>query len=177
MLYIVTVCQQPNNLSAIHSSIPTKARWIVCYDENIMLSQMNNTTLLPYKNVDGRGVKALNYVLDSFEFSDDDHILYNSDRNIIHPHLYDSVSPLLNNDFSVLQWGQIHKDGVIRLPPMPYCIPGSLDLASFLIKWKLNKNVRFSDIDDHHVYYAMDCCKNGPLAYISNYLCYYNYLG
>jgi hypothetical protein len=176
MLHIVTPCYNTQNLATIHTTLPKACSWIVCCPDNINAPQLTNTTLLSCDKTNSV-VDLLNYVLDNFPFDNDDHIVYVNDHNIVHPRLYDSVSPLLNQDFSLIQWGQIHKDGVIRLPPMPYCVPGSLDLSSFLVKYNNNKSVRFNPVDQYYAYYAIDCCKNGPIIQVNDYLCYYNYLG
>lgn len=176
MLYIVTACFNPRNLPIIRPTIPKDCHWIVCLPNNINAPQLTDTTLLSCNKCE-KEVDLLNYVLDNFPFSDDDHIVYINDHNIIHPRFYDSISPLLNQDFSLLQWGQIHKDGVIRLPPMPYCIPGSLDLSSFLVKYNKNNSVRFKNANQYYAYYAIDCSKNGPIIQVNDYLSYYNYLG
>lgn len=174
MLYIITPCYNPQNLESISPTIPNGAKWIIFHHKKKLPKGLKASIIkCSHQEQD----KNLNYVLDSVGFNDEDKILYHLDNNIIHPSLYDNIYPHLSLDFSIMQWGQIFKDGVIRLPPVSYCIPGSLDVSSFLISWKYNKNVRFKNVDDMFVNYACECHTNGGCLMIQNYISYYRYLG
>lgn len=173
MLYIITPCQNPDNLIKISETIPNETKWIICHHKKKLPKGLRASII---KCGQDSTKDMLNYVLNNRAFRDDDRISYLLDDNVIYPYFYNAISQNLSKDFSIMQWGQVHKDGSIRLPPLSYCLPGSIDVSSFLISWKHNKDVRFKDIDNMFAHYAMDCHKNGGCLMIQNYISYYKYL-
>ena len=53
-----------------------------------------------------------NYFLDNYDFADDDWIVYLDDDNIVHPEWYDNIKDLVNEDYAMITWGQVNKDGL-----------------------------------------------------------------
>lgn len=174
MLYIITPCYNPQNLESISSTIPSGAKWIICHHKKNLPKGLKASII---KSSSNNIADMLNYVLDKVAFKEDDWLLYLLDDNIIHPNLYSTISNVLSQDLSIIQWGQIFKNGTIRLPPLSYCLQGSINEASFAIKWKYNRDVRFDSTDNMFVNYAISCHNNGPLLMVSNYISYYKYLG
>lgn len=174
MLHIITPCFKPQNLPAIGNSIPREAKWTIAHNKQKIPKEINASIIKCSTNDIS---DSLNYVLDKVSFKDNDCLLYLLDDNIVHPNLYSTVSDMLSKDFSIMQWGQIFKDGIIRLPPVPYCVPGSMNEATFLVKWKYNRSVRFDKSRDLFFNYALACYNNGPYLMINNYISYYKYLG
>lgn len=176
MLYIITPCSRPENIEIISSTIPVKARWIVCSDL-ILENTAKSYIYLQCKETGQFGSKARNHVLDNFIFEDNDHILFHDDDNIIHHKLYSTISQYFDYDFSIMCWGQLNKDTTVRLEPSSSPKQYHIDTASYLIKWKYNKSVRHKEnIYVHDGIYAEDCAKNGTVFKINDYLCYYNFL-
>lgn len=177
MLYIITPCSRPQNLSIIANTIPIDSKWIIVHDNHTDMPLINNATFFVCEDTGLVGTKARNFALDNINFSYNDHILFHDDDNIIHPLLYSTVSQVFDHDFSLLCWGQLNKDNSIRLLPPKSIKVGQIDTASFLIKWKYNSHVRHrTDIYEHDGYYAEECAKNGLVLRLNEFLCYYNYL-
>lgn len=177
MLYIITPCSRPENLELILPSIPKECHWIISHDDKTQPQPFPNTTFINCKDTGKVGTKARNFVLDNFEFNDDDFIQFHDDDNIIHPKWFPTIQQYLNYEFSIISWGQLNKDGTIRLQPSPKISTGAIDTASYTVSWKYNKNVRHrTDVYEHDGIYAEECAKNGRVLTIYDYLCYYNYL-
>jgi hypothetical protein len=178
MLYIITPCSRPENLIAIQPSIPNEAKWIICHDgKNGNIPSSIRASIMLCEDNGFVGAKAQNHILDNYTFNNNDCILFHDDDNIIHNELYSSISPFLNNDFSLMCWGQLNKDNSIRLKPSNKPAIYQIDTASYLVKWKYNKHIRHDTaIYEHDGKYAEDCAKNGPVLTINDFLAYYNYL-
>lgn len=178
MLYIITPCSRPENLDVIQNTIPTEAKWIICHDNNIKkISSKLNAIIMRCDETGLVGTKARNYVLDNYDFKDEDIILFHDDDNIVHSQWYNVVSQFFDYDFSIICWGQLNKDNSIRLYPTNNPKIDMIDTASYLIKWKYNKHIRHNTtIYQHDGQYAEDCAKNGPIITINAFICYYNYL-
>lgn len=177
MLYIITPCSRPENLPTIYSTIPKESIWIIAHDDKTTPLDLPRTLFMKCDDLGLVGTKGRNYILDNFNFNDDDLILFHDDDNIIHPRLYSTVSKYFSEDFSMICWGQLKKDNNIRLFPPEQIKIGSIDTACFLIKWKYNKNIRHvTYIYEHDGIYAQQCANTGPVIKINDYLAYYNYL-
>jgi hypothetical protein len=180
MLHIVTPCSRPFNLLKILDTIPSEAKWIICYDNkhgDLPIKSHNNIEILNCIDTGAYGVKARNHVLDNYSFNDNDSILFHDDDNIIHPDLYAEIQPLLDNDFSMICWGQLNPDNSMRLyPPRKRPRMHRIDTASYLIKWGYNKNIRHVEGLGHDCHYAKDCYNKTKTIRINKFLSYYNYL-
>jgi hypothetical protein len=177
MIYIITACSRPENLEDMSKTIPSDFKWVIVYDDRVNIPDTYDAILLKCEDTGKVGVKAQNFALDNLPLTDDDHVMLLDDDNIIHPNWYNVVRQLLHHDFSIMTWGQTHKDGTRRLEPQRYPQVGNIDTASFLVSWKYNKNVRHVvDLYEHDGVYASTCSMNGPICCVGHDLCYYNYL-
>lgn len=176
MLYIITPCSRPEKLADVSKTIPDQTKWIVVKDPTTEVDNIENASIITCKDTGMWGTKARNFALDTIPLKDEDNILFHDDDNIIHPNWYREVLPFLDQDFSILTWGQLNKDGSIRLKPSSAPKVSFVDTASYLIKWKYNKHVRHQFIYTHDGFYAEDCSKNGKIICLNKYICYYNYL-
>jgi hypothetical protein len=177
MIYIITPCTRPENLETISKNIPEECSWVIVYDDKIsMINTSLNAIFMKCPDTGVVGTKARNYALDHLDIKDEDLILLHDDDNIIHPNWYNSILKYINMDFSIITWGQLYKNNNPRLHPTSYPCVNYIDTASFMIKWKYNKNVRHEYIYYHDGLYAETCAKNGPVICIDEYLSYYNYL-
>lgn len=176
MIYIITPCSRPENLAQISKTIPAECKWIVVHDNKKSIVPPSNARLLLCEDTGPVGTIARNYALDSLPLIDDDFILFHDDDNIIHPRWYSEVIKYLNEDFSLITWGQIYKNLNTRLLPTAHPQTNNIDTASFLVRWKYNKNVRHELVYYHDGLYAEACAKNGKVLCLNDYLCYYNYL-
>ena len=176
MLYIITPCSRPENIPAISKTIPLECKWVIVHDNKTPVNPIDNATLLVCEETGIVGTKARNYALDNLSLKDEDLILFHDDDNIIHPGWYDTIQKYLNQDFSIITWGQLNKDNSKRLSPTNSPSVGNIDTASFLISWKYNKKVKHQEIYEHDGIYASECSKNGEVLCINEFLCYYNYL-
>lgn len=176
MIYIITPCSRPENLNQISQTIPSECKWIVVHDGKKPIVPPVNATLLLCEDTGLVGTVARNYALDTLPLTDDDFVLFHDDDNIIHPRWHTEICKYLNEDFSMITWGQVDKNLNIRLPPTAQPRIDHIDTASFLISWKYNKNVRHESVYHHDGIYAEACSKNGKVLCLNDHLCYYNYL-
>jgi hypothetical protein len=146
------------------------------HDNRVEIPDAYSATILKCDDTGKVGVKAQNYALDNLPLTDEDYIMLLDDDNIIHPKWYSIISKLLHLDFSIMTWGQLNKDGRERLPALEQPRVNSIDTASYMIKWKYNKDVRHELVYHHDGLYAEACAKNGPVLCIKENLAYYNYL-
>lgn len=176
MIYIITPCSRPENLEQISKTIPQECKWVVVHDNKKPAPNINNATFLVCDDTGIVGTKAQNFALDNLPLNDEDIVYLLDDDNIIHPRWYKTVSNWLNYDFSIMTWGQLYKDGSLRLRPTNMPAPNRIDTACFMIKWKYNKNVRHEYVYHHDGIYAETCSFNGNTLCVDDYLAYYNYL-
>ena len=177
MIYIITPCSRPENLALISSTIPENCLWVIVHDHKTNIPQIDNAMTMKCDDTGKVGTKARNFALDNLSLSDDDHVLFHDDDNIIHDKLFPAVTQFLDYDISLMTWGQLHKDNSVRLQPQIHPRIGNVDTASFLVKWKYNSQVRHrTDIYEHDGAYAEECSLNGNVLCLKDYLCYYNYL-
>lgn len=176
MIHIVTPCSRPQNLEKISPSIPQHCKWWIIYDSKITNIPFINKANYLYCLETGKvGAEGRNFFIENININDNDWIYSLDDDNIIHPDFFNSVLELLDKEYSIIHWGQLKKDGSIRLKPKIGL--NEIDAACFMTKWKFNKNVKYiTDRYDYDGIYALDCSQNGPYFTIDKYLCYYNYL-
>ena len=117
-----------------------------------------------------------NYALDNLEINDLDWVYVLDDDNIIHPQWYSAVSQINDDTLNTIAWGQAWQNNTVRLEPALYPRVGNIDTASYMVRGRVIKNLR----------YAIDYCADGILAEqagsfggylcLHEYLCYNNYL-
>ena len=177
MIHIITPCSRPDNLKVIAKSIPAECNWTVCLDASVTeVPVVTGATIIKSPYTGNSGNQVRNYALDSIEAKDSDWIYFLDDDNIVHPDWFKEVSTNTEKD-KMLVWGQILKKGNIRLEATSAPCIGNIDVSSFMVPWRILKNIRF-----HPSAYAAD----GILAtkvfklhgchVIDKYLCYYNFL-
>jgi len=175
MLHIVTPCSRPENLETIAQSIPANYNWVIVHENYITLPERDNTFLLKCDRTGPWGHAARNFFLNNFNINDEDWIYFLDDDNIIHPNFENVAQQLLMSDYSIIHWGQLHKNNEIRL--IPDIGIDKIDTACYMVRWQYNKLTRYND-EKYNAdgLYAIDCSQNGPVLTLNDYLCYYNYL-
>jgi len=177
MLYMVTPCSRPENLEAMSKTIPQECRWIVLHEPNITVPKLENMISIECPKTGFVGADGRNYFIENFDLTDEDWIYSLDDDNIVHPDMMKYIKPLMDMELSIIYWGQLNKDDTVRLIPRESIIIDTIDAACFATKWKYNKNVKYNTTQyNYDGLYAIECGKNGPVARINGYLCYYNYL-
>ena len=178
MVYIITPCLRPSNLLHIRNTVPTQhCEWRIFYDSSLEVIDWKN---LPYPqkkaNATGYwGHPVRNYALDDINFNDEDWIHFLDDDNIIHPRWWESVEPHLTRDVAMLTWGQLYK-GAPRLEPTTEPRTYYVDTATFMVKWKYCKNIRWTQDYFADGIFAEEVAKQGEVFAINEYVSYYNFL-
>lgn len=176
MIYIITPCSRPQNLVTISHTIPDECKWVIVSDNRVEIPKLPKIIHLKCEDTGIVGTKGQNYALDNLPLQDEDLILLHDDDNIIHPNWYNIINQYLDHDFSIMTWGQLFKDGTVRLPPLKKPVVNYIDTACFMVKWKYNKHMRHEYVYHHDGIYAEACGKNGPVLCTNQYLSFYNYL-
>lgn len=180
MIYIITPCSRPQNLSVLKKSIPKECIWVISYDSKVENPpQIDGAINLnsPHTGAAGNGNRnfALEYI--SQFIGDNDWLYVLDDDNIIHPEWHDEVSPLLNDNQMII-WQQQFANGQFRLsvPEKPGLC--NIDTAQYMVRWSIAKNTRYQLIYEADGIYAEECFKvAGEKAHpIHKPLCYYNYI-
>ena len=176
MLYIITPCSRPQNLLEISKTIPNESQWIICSDNKVKMPYIQNAILMQCNDTGQVGTLARNYILDNFQFNQEDWILAHDDDNIIHPELYSNIKQYLDSDYSIVYWGQLEKESIRISLETVFPIANKIDSSCYMVNWKYNSKVRHKVIYNHDGIYAEQCSQNGSSLKIDKYLCYYNYL-
>ena len=175
-IYIITPCSRIQYLQEISKTIPRECIWVIVYDSNY------TDQILPYgdiilrpKNIRGSyGKPHINYALNSLKLEDSDWIYVLDDDNIIHPDWYEAISPLCNDGYNILSWGQLWNDDTIRLRPTEHMVFRAVDQASYMWRFGFNPEARF---DEDYFGDGRFAEKLGQKSHrIDRYLSYYNYL-
>jgi len=177
MIYIITPCTRPQNLSLMQPTIPNECEWIIVYDKSVE----NKLTISGAKILDSPytghfGNSNRNYALNNLDFKDSDWIYILDDDNIIHPDWYTSVKEVINGDYNMITWGQLNKDDSIRLEPTSSPAPDEIDTACYMVRGKIMKSLRYRLLYEADGIMAKECSCWGNLLMLDQYLCYYNYL-
>lgn len=197
MIHIITPCSRPENLRAIYETIPAPCRWAIILDA----SAANRPEIPRFRSfldlvgcdnhAFGRPVVVIkncwwtglygnpcrNQALDEMWAGDDDWVYFLDDDNLIHPEWYGGVLPHLRSDATMLGWGQLNRDGSVRLPPPAEVRLNHIDTAMFMVRWRALKNVRFlSQQRDADGRLAVDVASRHGHRTIDRPLCWYNAL-
>lgn len=177
MIHIITPCHRPENLDTIKQSIPESCNWIVVYDKIMEDHPDIDGAVVMRSGMTGAfGAHNRNHALEKYPFKDEDWVAFMDSDNIVHPEWYESVKSHLDKDFAMITWGQIVKNGDIRLIPVTNPQVGNIDSASYIVKWKYAKQFRWSENYTHDGEYAEDVSKQGPVLALNKYIAYYNYI-
>jgi hypothetical protein len=177
MIYIITTCTRPENLPVIEKTIPPECTWVIVFDatvENPPIVDGAISIRSPYTG--SAGMPNRNYALETLQFSDSDWIYVLDDDNVIHPAWYDAVSQFVDRDLSMIHWGQVWKNGSVRLRPIEKPMTTLIDTACYMVRGSLMKTLRYElhyEADGRMAESAF--AVNGSL-FLDTYLAYYNYL-
>ncbi len=196
MIYAVTPCGRPDNLVQIMQTIPKSWKWIICYDDRVEIPKevKEKAILLKCEYTGPAGVHARNYILDNYDFQDDDWILQLDDDNIIHPDIEAEFQDIEKfSEYAVIAFCQGFWNGDLRMQPSVPPQIGRFDVGSYIVQWKYVKEIRYPNIYCHDQVYLISCVWCGllcgssgagrpelhtppPLGVINKILCYYNYI-
>lgn len=177
MIYIITPCSRPENIRFMVDSIPERCQWVISFDARVPQTNASSAAFNLYCPQTGAsGNHARNFALDSLILDDDDWVYILDDDNIIHPRWYDAVKDLTDPTLNMVAWGQVWRNGSVRLEPTFYPRVGTIDTSCYMVRGRLMKHLR----------YELDYVADGILAerafqyggyhVIHDYLGYYNYL-
>jgi cellulose synthase/poly-beta-1,6-N-acetylglucosamine synthase-like glycosyltransferase len=177
MIHIITPCHRPKNLNEIRKSIPKECNWIIVFDAIVENPpKIDGAICLESGKTGDFGAHNRNFALDTYQFAPDDWIAFLDSDNIMHPEWIESVKPHLDKDIAMLTWGQLNKDESVRLVPVDVPKVCEIDSASFMVKWKHVRDIRWSRNYTHDGEYAEDCATRGRVLALNKYIAYYNYI-
>lgn len=173
MLYAITPCSRPSNLSRIKCSIPQDMKWCVVYDKPTQEDKELQADYI-YRAISksSLGDSCRNFALDNLPLKDGDWIYYLDDDNLIHPNL---LNIELDDNYAVIAFFQNYKNATRfnKIKIVSCCIDG----GACLFNWRLVKNIRWTL--PHHIHdyiYIRDCLTCGPLKEVHEVASYYNAL-
>ena len=177
MIHIITPCTRPENLPYLAESIPKECNWVVVYDASVgdaALVEGATTLYSPYTGFAGNPNR--NFALDSIEFDDLDWVYILDDDNIIHPEWYKSVKDLNDSHLNMVNWGQVHKDGRIRLNAAHKPAVSQIDTACYMIRGQLMRYLRYTNEYAADGLLAEKAYTAENTLRLENHISYYNYL-
>jgi len=165
MIHIITPCSRPENLPLVYASIPQDCHWVVVMDASTQPYQKSDgfhyflnlvglsggktevgmpTVSVSYSQSSGMfGNLCRNQAIDELQAADDDWIYFHDDDNLIHPDWRKGVEPYLESEIPMITWGQLEKDGSVRLPPPKEIWLNHIDTAMYMVRWGSLRNTRF----------------------------------
>lgn len=177
MIYIMTPCSRPENLSKIKDTIPKDCTWVVLFDKSVgPMDECVADICISSKNTGYYGNPLRNEFLDTFmeKFTDDDWVYILDDDNIIHPEWYSTITKFFNNkesDVNFINWGQVN-----RLPPAIKPRVGTIDTACFMYKPKSFPTMRYDMDYTSDGNFVVNLFEVSNPTTIMKELCYYNFL-
>jgi hypothetical protein len=177
MIYIITTCTRPENLETIKETIPPECVWVVVFDKSIEDSQPADGAINLYSPFTGHwGMPNRNFALDELEFADEDWIYVLDDDNIIHPEWYQFVKDLNDPHLNMINWGQVHKDGSIRLNAVHKPALSQIDTACYMVRGHLMRYLRYTNEYAADGLLAEKAYTIENTLRLENHISYYNYL-
>lgn len=185
-VWLLTPCSRVENLDAISITIKKPFDWRIAIDSSA-LSNLNSIAKInkaPHKSytpkISGNSGNGLrNFLLDeiSKEAEDNDWVYFLDDDNVIHPHLYDTISANLSAKLDMIIVPQIYKSGAYRLMPPTYPDEGNVDTAMVLFRFGHIKNLRW-EIEPYSAdgIFAREASVNARILRTNKEASYYNYL-
>lgn len=172
MIHILTPCSRPWNLVMIAPSIPPKCSWKVAFDKSTGVQSRGKWYTSQFTGSWGHPVR--NEMLSRLKAKPDDYILFLDDDNLIHPNWYEHIKGATAD---MVTWGQENKDGTIRLRATDQPKVGNIDMGSFMVKYKIAKQLKFTDVYEADGIFAMEAAKKASdIQTINESISYYNYL-
>jgi len=175
-LNIITPCSRPENLLTIAQSInipKENYRWIIVFDlKQVPEIEIENAEMYASKNPESvSGNAQRNYAIDLVK---DDHVYFNDDDTIIHPHLWENVKDL-TNDFIV--FNQDWNDNSPRLFSGKARL-NEIDSHNFILHSSLIKENRWVlNRRDADGVFAYECARNSKsFIHVDKTLSIYNSL-
>lgn len=179
MIHIITPCTRPENLAMMRPTVPAACSWVIVLDHSVKtVSNWEGLDATVYQSphTGFAGNPNRNFALNHMMFDDLDWIYILDDDNIIHPSWFNRVVNLTDERLNMISWGQVWKNGSVRLPPAQHPRVGNIDTSCYMVRGRVMKRLR----------YDMDYCADGMLAEqaaafgghlcLDEYLGYYNYL-
>ena len=176
MIHIITPCHRTENLHKIHPTIPKDCNWIIVFDSSVEPIDVEGAVCMESGMTGSWGAHNRNYALDNYAFDDNDWITFLDSDNIIHGDWYNTISGLIETDAAIITWGQLGKNFDVRLRATNSPAVGNIDSASFMVKWKYVKDIRWSTNYTHDGEYAKDASERGPIVMVDANISFYNYL-
>lgn len=172
MIHILTPCSRPWNLVMIAPSIPPKCSWKVAFDKSTGVQSRGKWYTSQFTGHWGHPVR--NEMLSRLKAKPDDYILFLDDDNLIHPNWYEHVK---GSTADMVTWGQENKDGTTRLRATAQPKVGNIDMGSFMVKYKIAKQLKFTDVYEADGIFAMEAAqKASDIQTINESISYYNFL-
>jgi glycosyltransferase involved in cell wall biosynthesis len=179
-LSIVTPCCRPNNLHHLEVTIPGDCEWIIVVDgtsSDVMPAEIRELPNVKIHHVEG-GVGGSTQRNLALRHARGQYVYFLDDDNIIHPHFFQEVMPLLDGR-RVIVVNQIWADGERHVVAAPPVRVGSVDTGQVILpldlarefEWKTN--VKSADGD----YFGRIWEKySDRFVFVHKDLAYYNYL-
>ena len=171
MIHILTPCSRPWNLVMIAPSIPPKCSWKVAFDKSTGVESRGKWYTSQYTGHWGHPVR--NEMLSRLKAKPDDYILF-LDDDLIHPNWYEHIK---GSTADMVTWGQENKDGSLRLRATDQPKVGNIDMGSFMVKYKIAKQLKFTNVYEADGIFAMEAAqKASEIQTINESISYYNFL-
>lgn len=172
MIHILTPCSRPWNLVMIAPSIPPRCSWKVAFDKSTGVQSRGKWYTSQFTGHWGHPVR--NEMLSRLKAKPDDYVLFLDDDNLIHPNWYEHIQGATAD---MVTWGQENKDGTVRLRATDQPQIGNIDMGSFMVKYKIAKQLKFTDVYEADGIFAMQAAqKANNIQTINESISYYNYL-
>ena len=172
MIHILTPCSRPWNLVMIAPSIPPKCSWKVAFDKSTGVESRGKWYTSEFTGSWGHPVR--NEMISRLKAKPDDYVLFLDDDNIIHPNWYEHIKGATAD---MVTWGQENKDGSPRLRATDQPKVGNIDMGSFMVKYKIAKQLKFTNVYEADGIFAMEAAKlASDIQVINESISYYNFL-
>ena len=172
MIHILTPCSRPWNLVMIAPSIPPKCSWKVAFDKSTGVQSRGKWYTSQFTGSWGHPVR--NEMLSRLKAKPDDYVLFLDDDNLIHPNWYHHIKGV---SADMVTWGQENKDGTVRLRATDQPKVGNIDMGSFMVKYKIAKQLKFTNLYEADGIFAMEAAqKASDIQTINESISYYNFL-
>ncbi len=178
MIYIVTPCMRTGQLETLRNSIPAdgSCEWVIVYDAAVRPRCIDGAVNIASPYAGHFGSRHLNLALDMIRWRDGDWFMALDDDNIIHPHWWKTIEPMLKTGAEYIGWSQQRAEEhrcLQACEPRKYAI----DTASYMVCARLARTIRFHTGVFADYQYARDAYDASALTVlIPKRLCYYNYL-
>jgi len=180
-VFIVTPSRRPFNLNFIKEAVPSECEWVVVFDNTVKndhIVENANVIRSPHTGFWGNPNRnvGLDFIKENLNPKDSDWIYILDDDNILHPNWWERVKNHLNNDASIITWGQLWVNDEPRTEPTKEPKIATIDTSQYIVRWSVAKDLRFENIYEADGIYAEEASKQGKVLMLDEYLGYYNFL-